>query len=246
MAAHSLGHWRDDMFSKISRRLLRGVAHSGFSGAGGCGDGIAPAKVDCRFWWGQGVTVRSHPGLTSPVSFGLFRPMILLPGEHRGWSQAELSMVLRHELAHIRRWDSAFLWLAEICRAVFWMNPLVWLAVKQMRSADERAADDLVLQGGDDANTYAGFLLELARKTVADVAVPAPTSAISAMAQPSTIRMRVERILDESQARRQPGVVAVLVTVMTAATLAVLIGGGNDCIRPGSGWQTDGRGEQQC
>ncbi|MCB1097640.1 MAG: hypothetical protein KDN22_18855 [Verrucomicrobiae bacterium] len=173
---------------------------------------------------GQRVAVRSHADLRSPVSFGIFKPKILLPDEHETWPQPEARMVLQHELAHVRRQDSAFLWLAEICRALFWLNPLVWIAVRQMRLLDERAADDAVLGNGWDAQSYAALLLAMARKAVGAPVTSAPVAS-SAMAQPSTVRLRVERLLDPSQKRQRPGLAGLLVMAVLGGALAIAIGG---------------------
>jgi len=51
------------------------------------------------------VALRESPAVTSPLTLGLFRPMILLPSGWRGWSMAERALILRHELAHVRRHD---------------------------------------------------------------------------------------------------------------------------------------------
>ena len=71
--------------------------------------------------------------------------------------------MLRHELAHIRRGDWAVLIAAELLRAVYWFNPLVWIACSRVRQESEYACDDAVLNAGVEGSEYATHLLDLAR-----------------------------------------------------------------------------------
>jgi beta-lactamase regulating signal transducer with metallopeptidase domain len=66
-----------------------------------------------------------------PMVWGLFRPVLLLPAvPHAG--RRRLEAVLLHELAHVRRRDALTQLVAELARAVYWFNPLVWIAARQM------------------------------------------------------------------------------------------------------------------
>ena len=167
------------------------------------------------------ISIRTLDSITAPLSFGVLRPTIIFPENHN-WNREELHMALTHELAHIRRWDSAFLWIAEFCRALLWFNPLVWVVLRKMRMADERAADDAVLCNGSEPQSYANLLLALARKSVSSL--PSP-SAASAMAQPSTIRVRIERVLDDQQYRRAASLSTILFFALLALSAAVIVGG---------------------
>jgi len=133
------------------------------------------------------------------VTWGAARPKILLPIAARGWSDARLRVVLRHELAHIRRGD----WLAqivgEIVRAVNWFNPLVWLACARLRLESEHACDDVVLAAGVEPAEYAAHLVDLARALHVrrPARLPAP-----AMARLSTLEGRVSAMLNHRLDRR--------------------------------------------
>ena len=185
--------------------------------------GALSAKLAGLLGIRSNVAVRIHRKVISPMSCGILRPTILLPETYASWTDAETRMVLAHELAHVRRLDSAFIWLTEICRALFWPNPLVWIAVRQTRLADERAADDAVLGNGCDPQDYADLLLTLARKAVG---MALPLNAASAMAQPSSVRLRIERILDQGQLRRFPNLVTMAVLGILVGLCAIAIGGG--------------------
>jgi beta-lactamase regulating signal transducer with metallopeptidase domain len=60
-------------------------------------------------------------------------PVLLIPVAADSWSSEQRRLVLFHELAHIRRWDWLTQMLAHVACALYWCNPLVWVAARQMR-----------------------------------------------------------------------------------------------------------------
>jgi len=127
------------------------------------------------------------------VAWGLFRPAIILPRPATEWSEERARMVLAHELAHVARGDWAVQMLAELVRAVYWFNPLAWLACRRLRHESERAADDAVLRRGVNGCEYATELIALARELALGrrPAVPA-----LAMARPSGLQRRVSAMVN--------------------------------------------------
>jgi murein DD-endopeptidase MepM/ murein hydrolase activator NlpD len=103
------------------------------------------------------------PELHMPVTCGLFSPWVLLPAKSRDWSMEQRQAILRHEAAHIRRRDNLTNLLAQIIVALYWFNPLVWLAWGQLRINREKACDDWVLRSEIKPSTYAGILLDAIR-----------------------------------------------------------------------------------
>lgn len=156
------------------------------------------------------VRVRRSRAVTMPMTWGLWRPTILLPTVAEQWSQERLQVVLVHELAHIKNRDFASHLMAQIVTACYWFNPLVWKAHRYLRMAQEKASDDQVLHAGMPRATYAAHLVAIARgyqKTV----LPAAMS----MAYMPTLKQRVRAILD-GQVNRHP------VTVQANAMITLL------------------------
>src|SRR5262249_2990583 len=86
-----------------------------------------------------------------------------LPRDADQWHEDRIHVVLRHELAHIRRHDWLIQMLSELLRIVYWFNPLMWIACSRLRRESEQACDDTVLNSGVAGSDYAAHLLELAR-----------------------------------------------------------------------------------
>ena len=67
-----------------------------------------------------------------PVAWGVRRLRVLLPACADDWSAERIRAVLAHELAHIDRGDWIVHVLAEVGCAIYWFNPLFWIAKNPM------------------------------------------------------------------------------------------------------------------
>ena len=147
-----------------------------------------------------------------PVTWGWRRPMILLPKEATDWPEQRRRVVLLHELAHVKRWDCLTQMAARVVCALFWLNPLVWLAGRRMCVERERACDDLVLQSDCKASDYATELIAIARAFR-----PARFAAGIAMARSAHLKGRIAAMVDPGRARGlRPRAVAAVVSGMCA------------------------------
>jgi beta-lactamase regulating signal transducer with metallopeptidase domain len=101
--------------------------------------------------------------LPVPVTWGVMRPAIALPPDAGTWSADRRRIVLLHELAHVRRLDAAWRPLAHLALALFWFDPLVWLAVRRLDTEAEHACDDVVLAHDVRPSLYVRELVRIAR-----------------------------------------------------------------------------------
>jgi TonB family protein len=151
------------------------------------------------------------------ATWGWRSPRVLLPCDACSWSDDRIHVVLCHELAHIRRND----WLVQVgvefVRALFWFNPLAWIACTRLRRESELACDDEVLGAGVGGRDYAAQLVALARQFRRRG--PVWLSAMP-MAHPSTLERRIRAMLNPAVDRRLPprrvmaGLAAALLVVM--------------------------------
>ncbi|MFA5849089.1 MAG: M56 family metallopeptidase [Bacteroidales bacterium] len=72
------------------------------------------------------------------------------------------SEIITHEIAHISRFHSADLLLAELVKIIHWFNPAVWLLKQELQNIHEYQADEAVIQKGIDAKQYQLLLIKKA------------------------------------------------------------------------------------
>lgn len=135
---------------------------------------------------------------TMPVTWGVFRPVLLLPASAAAWSKDRLRMVLLHELMHVRRFDCLWQWLSLTAVACHWFNPLVWFAALRLRAERERACDDGVLTAGLVASDYAEQLLDISTGGRRNVLA---MCAGIAMARSQGLNSRLRAIVDDKRSR---------------------------------------------
>lgn len=100
--------------------------------------------------------------IKSPFILGVFRPRIYLTS---GMDEAARDCVLRHERAHLRRWDHVWKPLGFVLLAVYWYNPLVWLAYILFCRDMELACDERVIRdmAAEERAAYSQALLDCSR-----------------------------------------------------------------------------------
>ncbi len=167
-------------------------------------------------------TVRLALGTHASVlaTWGIARPQVLLPAGAEDWPDDRIRAVLLHELAHIRRNDWIVQVLAGVLRAIYWFNPLIWMACARLRQEAEQACDDAAIEQGEDGAEYAAHLLALARTLMRPATMWAPAPS---MARRSTLQRRIEGILDPAttHASTTRMSVARVTTVLLLVTWAV-------------------------
>ena len=165
----------------------------------------------------NGVAVRFSDAISVPETFGLRRPVILLPMEAAHWSEERLRIVIAHELTHIERHDWLTQMVAQFSACVYWFHPLAWFALGQLRIERELACDDGVLRMGYRGSEYAQHLVDVAR------AVRTHTDALTAsvpMATRSQLESRIRAILNPAKNR---GSVTTMMKLGAMACTAIAI-----------------------
>ena len=138
-----------------------------------------------------------------PYTWGVLTPVVCLPADADKWSIDRLRIVMIHELAHVERFDTLGELVAQIALVIFWFNPLLWLAVRRMRTEREHACDDRVLTRGVKPSTYVEELVNM-MKSIGNGGI-APGFGAIAMARRTQFEARMFAVLDERTDRHAVG-----------------------------------------
>ena len=113
------------------------------------------------------IPIYSTAFLKSPVIAGFLKPRIYLPIHIiSDYNAASMRFMLLHELQHFNHKDIVTNYLINLAGILYWFNPLVWYALKEMRSEREIACDSSVLQmlRETEYENYGNTLINLAEK----------------------------------------------------------------------------------
>ncbi len=109
------------------------------------------------------ISVRQSDRIAAPLTYGVFRPIILLPKNYEKIDEDDLKFVLSHEYVHIRRFDAVFKLLLTAALCVHWFNPLVWAMYVIANKDIEISCDEAVitLLGETEKKRYAMTLIRM-------------------------------------------------------------------------------------
>ena len=168
------------------------------------------------------VVIVESPGVRSPLTVGTLHPVIILPSGLRGdVSDEEMNAIALHELAHVKRCDSALLALLSLVRAALFFHPLVWLACRQVSTLAESACDDAVLDGTGQPVAYARMLTRLAEQLPRH-ALTMELSAGIVWSKTAFLR-RIEAILSDRRDRLRRLSRAALAATVLAAIVSIAL-----------------------
>lgn len=112
------------------------------------------------------VTIRQANNITAPLTYGIFRPVILMPSQTDWTDTLKLQYILAHEYVHIRRFDSISKLLLTAALSIHWFNPLVWVMYILANRDIELSCDEKVVRlfGETIKSSYALTLIDMVEK----------------------------------------------------------------------------------
>jgi TonB family protein len=175
-------------------------------------------RRSAHFLDGDGAEVRIG-NVSTPLTCGVLRPLILLPENARDWEESRLRAVLLHESAHVQRRDCVAKYVAQTSRALLWWNPLAWRVASRLNREQELACDDVVLCAGVSADFYANVLLDVARECSSSLVLGC------AMTGSSPLRQRLVHLFEwrKEAIRARPRTaiaIPLLLVLMTSVSFA--------------------------
>ena len=164
----------------VRLRRLRVAART----ASPCADTVEIAELQHVI--GTRADVRYIDGLSQPVTFGWWRPLVLLPARLRDQPDHIQRAVLSHELFHVQRKDWVWLLSEEAVRTMLWFHPAVWWLVSRVQLAREEVVDELAVLAIGTRRGYIEALLAFADET--------PLAPAAAFARRRHLFQRVSRV----------------------------------------------------
>ena len=112
-------------------------------------------------WQRRGISIRQSSRFSAPLTYGIFRPVILVPTSTKWENTKSLQYVLAHEYVHIRRFDSIRKLVLIVVLCVHWFNPLVWAMYILANRDIELSCDEAVVRlfGENTKAAYARALI---------------------------------------------------------------------------------------
>ena len=114
----------------------------------------------------RSLSIRQTETIAAPLSYGVIRPVILMPKNTEWKNIYQLRYVLEHEYVHIRRLDmlTKLIMIAAVC--IHWFNPLVWVMYILFNRDLELSCDETVVCrfGMDIKSVYATTLISMEEK----------------------------------------------------------------------------------
>ena len=168
----------------LSRSRWRSAPHSAsagsrsdFSGCAGSADRAASTTTtdvcgDLQRVMQVEADVRWVDTVRQPVTFGLRRPVVLLPSSLGALPADVCRAVVAHELWHVRRRDWAWVIVEETLRSVLWFNPAMWWLISRIQSCREEVVDELTVLTTNARRSYLEALLAFADEPRAFPATP--------------------------------------------------------------------------
>ena len=109
------------------------------------------------------IWVRQSDRILTPLTYGIFRPVILMPKKMDWKNEKQLQYVLSHEYVHVYRYDTVTKLIATLALCIHWFNPFVWVMYILFNRDIELACDESVIRqfGEKSKSAYSLMLISM-------------------------------------------------------------------------------------
>ena len=161
----------------------------------------------------RSIEIKQSEKINSPLTYGILKPMIVLPDIIEMYEEEELKHILAHEYVHIRRFDYLWKIILAAVLSLHWFNPFVWLMYIAANRDIELSCDEIVLKVLDKKSS-ANYAMTLINAADSQNQLAMLHSGFAKHA----LEERVKAILET---RKKSNIGATLAVVLTVVTLLV-------------------------
>jgi len=166
--------------------------------------------------------------VASPAVYGVFHPVLLLPARSAELSREEAEHVLMHELAHLKRGDLWWHGLLLMLQIVYWFNPLLIWARRQIKHVRELCCDLTVASHLREKTVeYRKTLLDTARRLLTESNEPA-LALLGVFEEPFRLVARLRWLEKETWRRRTPALFAAAFVLVIGIPLLLPMASADD------------------
>ncbi len=167
------------------------------------------------------VSVVKLKGISSPMMLGLRRATIILP--ERIYSQAELRLIIKHELYHFKKRDLLYKAALLVCKMIHWFNPFMAVIEREIESLCELACDERVIQNENknDRKTYCHAILNSA--SLKEEKQMTPILSSNFVNDKNNLKHRLSLIISNTKKKRFTclSVIVILLTLLSGTVFGV-------------------------
>jgi beta-lactamase regulating signal transducer with metallopeptidase domain len=176
-------------------------------------------KLVRRYQLGRRVVLRVSDEVISPMVFGVWRTVVLMPlSAAMSLPTEQLEAVLAHELAHVRRWDYLCNLLQTSVECLFFFQPAVWWVSRRAREFREVCCDEVAAKACADPVVYAEALLHMEEQRAQHMRL-----AVALHGNEGTLLNRVRRVMGE-KAMEQKSMSGVRIAAVGMVLIGLYVG----------------------
>lgn len=154
-----------------------------------------------------------------PLVIGYLKPIVLLPiGTINGLNEAEVSAILAHELAHIKRQDYLINLFQSVIEIIFFYHPAVWWISSKVRAERENCCDDIAIEVTGNSIIYAKALANLAL-----FKIQKPLLTMAATSKKGQLLQRIQRLLQQPRTSSTTSEIVAFIGVLLICLFATTL-----------------------
>lgn len=162
------------------------------------------------------VSIRQSDRVSTPLTYGIFHPVILMPKNTDWENTKQQQYVLMHEYVHICRYDTLTKLIVTCALCIHWFNPMVWIMWFLFNRDVEISCDERVVRHMGEASKSSYALMLIQMEAERKGLVPFCSGLLSkwgnkAMEERITAIMKIRK-------KSMPAVIVAVVLVVSVAT----------------------------